>query len=68
MELIGGAGLRAYLNVLIVASPFSMGSGVFLRSSDISLGAIFVARPYRSDGLVLRDERSCYELWLVTIS
>lgn len=33
-----------YLNVLIVAMPFSTVSGVLTRSCDPSLGAMFVAR------------------------
>lgn len=36
--------INTYLKVLIVAIPFSIGSGVLIRSCDTSLGAIFVAQ------------------------
>lgn len=39
-----GRFFSAYLNVLIVAMPFSTVSGVLVRSCDPSLGAISVAQ------------------------
>jgi hypothetical protein len=36
-----------YLKVLSVAIPFSTGSGVLVRSCDVSLGAIFFAQTRR---------------------
>ena len=48
----------AYLNVLMVAIPFSTVSGVLPGSCDPSLGAIFVARilTMNFDNLTMEEE------------
>lgn len=54
--------VKAYLNVLIVAIPFSTVSGVPVRSWEPSRGAMFVACAQDTCELILNMKKSFYGL------